>query len=140
MKKAYRKHISCCRPHNISSHHRHALRNRSTYTTLSARPRKHALSGRWRVGPHPIHGTKRAAGSRDEAVALQSESPVACGHWPWPRTRGVAGLAALFSQRQWSAHCSRCATEDVLLTLFDIAVDIPIVCCHSPRCSPVRSP
>ena len=30
--------------------------------------------------------------------------------------------------------------EDVLLTLFDIAVDIPIVCCHSPRCSPVRSP
>jgi hypothetical protein len=30
--------------------------------------------------------------------------------------------------------------KDVLLTLFDIAVDIPIVCCHSPRCSPARSP
>ena len=29
---AYRKHISCCRPHTISSHHRHALENRSTYT------------------------------------------------------------------------------------------------------------
>jgi hypothetical protein len=31
------------------------------------------------AGPHPIHGTKRAAGSRDEAVALQSKSP--CHLW-----------------------------------------------------------
>lgn len=50
-------------------------------------------------------------GHEMKPVALQLESPVASDHWPWPRTRGVAGLAALFSQRLWSAHCSRCATK-----------------------------
>lgn len=35
------------------------------------------------MGPHPIHGTKRAAGSRDEAVDLSGQNPqlpVATGH------------------------------------------------------------
>ena len=60
---------------------------------------------------------------------LSSQNPqlsVATGHGRVPVE--VAGLPALFSQRRRSAHCSRCATQDVLLTLFDIGVDIPIVC------------
>jgi hypothetical protein len=73
------------------------------------RPRKHKHC-QVEAGPHPMHGTKRAAGSRDEAVALQSKSP--CHLWSRPRTYGVTGLAAQFIQRQpqYYHHRSRCVT------------------------------
>jgi hypothetical protein len=74
-------------------HHRHALSGIDLHTKLRSATQARAL---WQVessGPHPTHGTKRAAGSRDEAVALQSKSPAACGHWPWPRTRRGGRIA-----------------------------------------------
>jgi len=77
-----RPHYCTCPRH----HHRHGVRNRSTCN--SARPRKHAL---WQVesGPHPIHGIRRAAGSRDEARCWRVDIPSRV--WPWPRRRGRIG-------------------------------------------------
>lgn len=129
----------------MSSHHQHTTLSRMSridlHTKLRSATQARAL---WQVessGPHPIHGTKRAAGSRDEAVALSSQnpqSPVATGHGRVPVEWQDCLHCSLNGDGQ--LDCSRCATEDVLLTLFDIGVDIPIVFSLSPRCSPVRSP
>jgi hypothetical protein len=92
--KAYCKSIANTSPADLTPpHHRHALSGIDLHTKLRSATQARAL---WQVessGPHPTHGTKRAAGSRDEAVALQSKSPAACGHWPWPRTRRGGRIA-----------------------------------------------
>ena len=80
---AYRKHISCCRPHTISSHHRHALENRSTYTHTPppGHASTHSLAGgEWArirytaLNEQPGHEMKPLLSSQNPQL------PVATGH------------------------------------------------------------
>ena len=80
-------------------------------------------------------------GHEMKPLLLSSQNPqlpVATGHGRVPVKWQDCLHCSLNGDGQLS--CSRFATEDVLLTLFDIDVDIPIVFSLSPRCSPVRSP